>query len=357
MKYEIDFIGTKENKGNADAICFRYKKNGKFINVVYDGGSKGLVSELTEHLKKYYFENKSNPKIIDYLICSHPDQDHASGIIEIINNFQIGKIIMNIPWNYINDIWEYIDDRRITEDSLIKRLKKNYPYVNEIETLANQKNIEILEGFENTIINENLKILSPSKDFFLELLIESNKTPLEKSKPQSSFLESVINKIKETWDKDSLKEDIKTSVENEMSIILLGDMEEEHKFLLTGDAGIRGLNKAIEKANKIFIPLKKVNFYQIPHHGSRHNLSPSIMNKIVGKIKKKSTESNKVAYVSVAYNSNYPKTAVVNAFIRRGVKVYKTEGKTICYSHSMPTRKGWNPLEELLFCQESDELE
>lgn len=26
MKYEIDFIATKENKANADAICFRYEK-------------------------------------------------------------------------------------------------------------------------------------------------------------------------------------------------------------------------------------------------------------------------------------------------------------------------------------------
>jgi possible hydrolase len=31
-----------------------------------------------------------------------------------------------------------------------------------------------------------------------------------------------------------------------MSIVLLGDME-ENKFLLTGDVGLKGLEKAIEK--------------------------------------------------------------------------------------------------------------
>ena len=34
MKYEIDFIATKENKGNADTICFCYEKDGKFINFI-----------------------------------------------------------------------------------------------------------------------------------------------------------------------------------------------------------------------------------------------------------------------------------------------------------------------------------
>lgn len=40
----------------------------------------------------------------------------------------------------------------------------------------------------------------------------------------------------------------------------------------------------MQKGNKIDTPLTEVNFYQIPHHGSRHNLSPSIMNKMVGNI-------------------------------------------------------------------------
>ena len=87
MRYDIDFIATKENKRNADAICFRYEKDVKFINVVYDGGSKVLANKLIEHLEEFYFKNEYYPKI-DYLICSHPDQGHASGIIEVIKKFK-----------------------------------------------------------------------------------------------------------------------------------------------------------------------------------------------------------------------------------------------------------------------------
>ena len=356
MRYEIDFIATKENKGNADAICFRYEKDGKFINVVYDGGSKVLANKLIKHLEEFYFKNEYYPKI-DYLICSHPDQDHASGLIEVIEKFEIDKIIMNIPWNYIDDIWDNVNDGRISKESLEKRLKDDYPYIAKIEKLAKEKGIEIIEGFEDKEINENLKILSPSKEFFIELLRKSKKTKyLDESDYKSnihtelpkSILSKITNWIKELWSKDSLKEDVETSEENEMSIVLLGDME-ENKFLLTGDVGIKGLEKAIEKGNKICIPLTGVNFYQIPHHGSRHNLSPSIMNKLVGNIVSEGIKLKKVAYASVAYESDYPRKAVVNAFIRRGIQVYKTNGYTLNHSFLMPEREGWSSIPELSF--------
>ena len=352
MRYEIDFIATKENKGNADAICFRYEKDDKFINVVYDGGSKVLANKLIEHLEEFYFKNEYYPKI-DYLICSHPDQNHASGLIEVIEKVEIGKIIMNIPWNYIDDIWDNVNDGRISKESLEKRLKDDYPYVAKIEELAQEKGIEIIEGFEDKEINENLKILSPSKEFFIELLKKSKKTKyLDEDDYKSNIytesakniLSKFTNWIKELWGKDSLKEDVETSEENEMSIVLLGDME-ENKFLLTGDVGIKGL----EKANKIGTPLTEVNFYQIPHHGSRHNLSPSIMNKMVGNIVSERMKLKKVAYASVAYESDYPRKAVVNAFIRRGVQVYKTDGYTITYSHLTSERLGWSSISELSF--------
>ena len=353
MRYEIDFIATKENKGNADAICFRYEKDGKFINVVYDGGSKVLANKLIKHLEEFYFKNEYYPKI-DYLICSHPDQDHASGLIEVIEKFEIDKIMMNIPWNYIDDIWDNVNDGRISKESLEKRLKDDYPYVVEIEKLAKEKGIEIIEGFEDKQINENLKILSPSKEFFIELLKKSKKTEyLDESNYKSNiYTESakstISNWIKELWSKDSLKEDVETSEENEMSIVLLGDME-ENKFLLTGDVGLKGLEKAIEKGNIIGIPLTEINFYQIPHHGSRHNLSSSIMNKMVGNIVSEGIKLKKVAYASVAYGSDHPRKAVVNAFIRRGVQVYKTNGYTLHQSFLMPEREGWTSVPELPF--------
>ena len=68
------------------------------------------------------------------------------------------------------------------------------------------------------------------------------------------------------------------------------------------------------------------------------------MNKIVGNI-----VSEGIKLKKVAYESDYPRKAVVNAFIRRDVQVYKTDGYTITYSHLTSEKTGWSSISELSF--------
>lgn len=46
---------------------------------------------------------------------------------------------------------------------------------------------------------------------------------------------------------------------------------------------------------------------------------------------------------------------VVNAFTRRGVKVYKTNGNTIHHHMNMPDREGWSSLTKLNFEKKVEE--
>ena len=61
--------------------------------------------------------------------------------------------------------------------------------------MAEDKKIEICEAFQGKIIECQLEILSPSKEFYLELMIESNKTPLEKSNVHESAARKIVNKL------------------------------------------------------------------------------------------------------------------------------------------------------------------
>lgn len=144
---------------------------------VYDGGLTEYGVALKEHLRKYYFNNDPNPKI-DYVICSHPDQDHAVGLTEILENFEVGMLVMNRPWLYVDELFPKVYDGGVTKASLEKRLRESYPYADALETLAKDKGIPIQEGFQGTDIDGHLTILSPSRDFYLQLLVESSKTPL-----------------------------------------------------------------------------------------------------------------------------------------------------------------------------------
>ena len=338
---------------DADAIAFRWKDStGSYKIGIFDGGLHAYGEKLKEHLEQYYFAD-GQPKVIDCVICSHSDSDHASGLQSILKNFQVKALYMNRPWRHINDVWGNIIDDRITKNSLEKKLKESYEYIAVLEEIADEKSIPIYNAFQGTCIEGCLYVMSPTKDFYKNLLIESSKTPLDS---KVSLIEGALTKglkcirsFWESWSDENLKETVTTSEENEMSIILLGDMQEE-KFLLTGDAGIRALEIAISHASSMGTSMvDDISFYQIPHHGGRHNVAPSILNSLVGSILPEGERINKTAFVSAGKNSDHPLQMVVNAFIRRGVSVYTTNGQTIRHSRNMPDRSGWSKLSRLEF--------
>lgn len=367
MKYELDFIGVNEETKDADAIGIHWIENDIHTIGVYDGGFSSHGTTLKSIIDRFYFtENKTD---IDFVICSHSDQDHASGLKTIIENTTVKKLYMNRPWLYIDALYEKISDGRITKNSLEERLKKTYKYIEELESLATEKGVEICEAFEGTVINDKLTILHPNKETYISLIVESNKIDflemnadekdlftIMKNSLSLSF-KKIYNWITETWAGESLKEDVSTSAENETSIIIVGDMGKE-KFLLVGDAGVKALNAANEYYNSFIGTLKDdIKIYQIPHHGGRHNINSSTLDTIIGPVVAENTTTDKQAYVCAGKNSDHPLKMVKNAFIRRGVKVYVASGQTINHHIEIPSRNGWVTVKNHDFSNEVEEWE
>nr|MCR4674018.1 hypothetical protein [Lachnospiraceae bacterium] len=349
MGYEINFIGISEETKDADAIALRWEDQGKTTTIgVYDGGNQKYGEGLGSFLDDYFLTPSKDS--IDFVVCSHSDMDHSSGLKHILENYKVKKLYMNRPWLYIDELFPYIDDGRITKESLEKRLRESYSYISDLEEIANNKDIEICEAFEGTLVSDEMGIISPSKEFYLELLKESQKTPLTEDSIRS--YESLLSRVKryirnliESWTTEYLREDVTTSAENEMSVVCLGcDYDDTNCFLLTGDAGIRALSNSIHLTEGNGFSIKeKVNFIQIPHHGGRHNISPSLLDKLVGKTISKESTPTKTGFCSVGKNSDHPLQMVVNAFTRRGVKVYKTNGGIICHHVGIQfNRPGWS---------------
>ncbi len=191
MAYEIDFIGIDEESKDSDAIAFRWKdENGNYKIGVYDGGIQAYGEKLQEHLNQYYFNQNETDRVIDFVICSHSDLDHASGLKTILNNFKVNILYMNRSWLYVDDVFDKVSDGRITKDSLQRRLKEKYKYVSELEEIANEKGIKIIETFQGEVIEDQVIVMSPTKEFYLDLLVESDKTPLMAAE-NSSFVKSV----------------------------------------------------------------------------------------------------------------------------------------------------------------------
>lgn len=342
MKYEIEFLPVGNGEKSGDAILIRWEESEDNYKVmVVDGGTKESGNKIVEHIKTYYKTTH-----VDYVVNSHPDQDHASGLSVVLEELTIGELWIHRPWNYTEQIIDYFHDGRITEQSLKKRLQKSFSYVYPLEQLALQKKITIKEPYQGSKIGI-FEVLSPKKDWYLYNLIpQFNKTPQAKSAFTEAFesiKETVLNWIDEDLHIETLSEDGETSADNESSTILYVNINNKG-ILLTGDAGVNALDKAYTYKPQIADNLR---FIQVPHHGSRRNVSPSILDNILGE---KGQEENKTAFISAGKESStHPRQSVVNAFIRRGCKVIATKGATKRHQNGTPERKGWVTVEPLKF--------
>jgi|DewCreStandDraft_2_1066082.scaffolds.fasta_scaffold00009_124 beta-lactamase superfamily II metal-dependent hydrolase len=361
MAYEVDFLPVGEGERCGDAIALRFgnlagSRDQQQVWVI-DGGTKESGQALVGHIKKYYGTDR-----VDVVVCTHPDSDHASGLSVVLEQMsKVGVLLMHQPWNHAEDIHHLFDDERVTRSRIEERVWRALQDVRELEKIATRKGIPIREPF-----SDDCKfVLSPSKAFYEQQLANFRCMPEVAKKTQMQrLIEALFAKAKEaaraaeTWFKETLAdpEPDATSAENNSSVVLLLELDGE-RFLFTADAGVPALTEAANRADALGIDLKNVRFIQVPHHGSKRNVGPTILNRIVGPIKQ--TESyDKAAYVSASKDGQpkHPAKKVVNAFKRRGAQVYATQGRTLWHhSSDAPQRQGWSNATPLPFYEEVDE--
>lgn len=347
--YEIDFLPVGNGERSGDAIAVRYGTPGNYKVMVYDGGTKESGQALVDHIKKYYQTTR-----VDYMVNSHPDADHSSGLSVVLEQLDVRELWMHRPWEHSAKISDYFNDGRITDESLAERLKAKMAAAYALEKLAMDKGIPIYEPFRGAMIGDFV-VLSPEQHWYLHTLVpEFEKSPEQKKQVVDAALSlllksmaeaagKIVTWIAEQWGIETLRENVETSAENESSVVLYGVID-SRGILLTGDAGVRALTATADftESSGVSLPAD-LRFAQIPHHGSRHNVSTSVLDRVIGP--RKPTDdgaTTKTAFVSAGKDSTtHPRKMVVNAFLRRGAKVVATQGETKRHSHKMPPRDGW----------------
>ena len=359
MAHEIDFLAVGDGERSGDAIALRYGDGDTYRIHVIDGGDQAAGARMVDHIRKYY----GNPSYIDAVTCTHGDDDHSSGLREVIKAFGIGSIWMNRPWLYASSIIDDFKDRRMTVDSLVGRLREEYPILVEIEEIAGERGIDIHEAFRGAKLGA-FTILAPSRERYLQLIPEFSRTPEQAAshRSHSSVPRGLLARaaqpvldvgewIAETWGRETLEENVETSASNESSVVQMATLDGA-RILLTGDAGVFALGEAAKYAEVHGYRLPGINVVQVPHHGSRHNVRPSALDRWVGPRLRTGASSGTVAFASVAKASKtHPRKKVVNAFIRRGAKVYATKGTSVWHHRGTPLREGWGPVNPLEFSE------
>jgi beta-lactamase superfamily II metal-dependent hydrolase len=183
-------------------------------------------------------------------------------------------------------------------------------------------------------------VLWPSKQYYEELVADftdiSLSKKIEKAVKKLAFLaKEAIERIEETLhiDTETLTDDYEdTDAENNSSLVLFLQADQK-RILFTWDVGKEWLKRVIEFADNNKINISEIDILDIPHHGSKRNLWPTILNRL--KPKKACISCPK------EWDPKHPSRKVVNALIRRWADVLTTKWSTKCYKHKTETRSWW----------------
>jgi beta-lactamase superfamily II metal-dependent hydrolase len=364
MGMEIEFFAVGEGSAAGDAITCRYTdQQGYYRVMVIDGGTDASGQDIVDHIKTIYGPDT----VVSDVVSTHPDTDHSCGLRAVLRELPVERLWIHGLWWHAPEIVHMFSDPRWTADGLAKAIRDRYPVVQELMELAAGQGAAILEPFAGEQIGP-FTVLSPSREVYQHLIPQFRKTPdadtdylreqgIWLGTPKGGVWNALLEKageiteswVAESWYHERLKEGGVTAAENESSIVLLGEFD-GIRVLLTGDAGINALNWACDYADYFGLPRNNLKVIQVPQHGSRRNVSPQILDRLLGPILVEGSPSTTYAIASVPKDeAKHPRKMVTNAFLRRGAAVSVTRGEKARLHAHMPARGNEGPLNVLPF--------
>lgn len=347
ISYQIDFIKVNSKNNGSCAIIYSTVNGVSTFNLV-DAGYKNTYNDIKNHIdefyaSKYYYLFPHNKFYFDNIIITHNDLDHCGGILNLLEDYKVKKIWMLRPWIYAHELIKCFTRYKNVEN-LKEKLQKSYSNLYEIEKKALEKNIKICEPFQGQQIGASL-ILGPSREHFLKMICESEKTP------DSQFNKGIENftiikeadEVLSKWGDENFSPD-ETSSENEMSVVQFINVP-DYSLLLTGDVGRRGLCYAIDYLKKIYGSVPKIDIFEVPHHGSRHNLSTALLDELFGPRLNSPLQQNEMSkFIAIVQASGidktYPRKVVIRAIHHRGGSICTVKSDWILIGNKLDDRKG-----------------
>jgi beta-lactamase superfamily II metal-dependent hydrolase len=367
MGYEIDFLNVGEESKSGQAIILRfgnlYGSRDEQVVMVVDGGFVETGDRIVEHITNIYGTDR-----VDVVVSTHPDADHINGLEKVLVELEVQQLWMHQPWLHTDAAESLFEAAGQVSTKLAEKVAKSISAVQTLEVVASSKGIPVQEPFAPAqAFDGQIVILGPSPEFYEELLVEESKETSLKAAIRSMLSGSaglaeaaaapVTKWLDESLDIETLTDEGVVSPMNESSLIF----ELRHdgtRVLFTADAGQRALTYAADAIDLWGLATQPHNLIQIPHHGSRRNVGPTVLNRLVGAIGA-APYGSFYACATAAVNGapKHPAKKVLNAFTRRGAETFVTRERGIRFPHTAPPRPGWDtkPTPEPLYTKVEDE--
>jgi beta-lactamase superfamily II metal-dependent hydrolase len=321
---EIDMLYV----GRADCVLVTKWYGPWATRVLIDGGNKGSAEKVRTFLLG------RGATYIDHLVCSHPHDDHAGGLVELVGHedLHFGKAWVHKPNEHV--------DRGAMDSALSKRasLKRAQVALKSLQTAdallaaLDARGVPVEEPFEGKTVGF-LEVCGPSEGYYEQLLEGFTDPDGVLNDAVCHALIGVLegSAVLKSSSAPTLEAAPVTTPENNSSVILRAE-HDGGTYLFTADAGTEALDRA-----KWWHDLDGCRWMQIPHHGSRSNVTEKL-------IKHFSPAS---VFVSADGSEKHPSPAVVDAFKEAGARVFGTHhphaGNLRATAGNVPDRPGYAP--------------
>lgn len=323
--HEFDVIAVGKDK-DADALAARFTRpdNGAMAHVVIDAGWQADGDKVVATLEQHY----KAPKV-DVVLLTHPDGDHIGGLGKVFDSFSVDRLVLH---------------------RLDQRGGANLPAAKAVQELvekAESKGTTVVEPRPGlTFAGGAMTILGPSDDYYDQLVQEEVEKEAAAAVAKSlnlreaarAFGDRVLGLLPVEVPFDDGPGANPRNNSSVITLLRLGS----RRILLTADAGVPAIERALDYADEAGHPATKPDIVQIPHHGSRRNGSSAMLDRLLGTA---TDELRGESFVNVVSKEDpkHPSGRIVNAYKRRGYPYFWTAGMSYCWAEDAPARVGWGP--------------
>lgn len=352
MGYEIDFLHAGDESKSGQGIALRFGNlhgsREEQVVMVIDGGFLETGDALVNHIRTHYDTER-----VDVVVSTHPDNDHIKGLEKVLVDLEVGELWMHQAWLHSVGAGRLFETATQVSSTIAEKIVRNLEAQQTLETVAAAYRVPIWEPFgPASLFDGQIVILGPSEPFYEQLLAEETQETKSRvlardfarslTESLTKTAEKVTRWIDESLDVETLTDGGVTSEMNETSVVF----ELRHdgrRVLFTADAGQRALTECANVIDDYDLAAQHYSLVQIPHHGSRRNVGPTVLDRLVGGIGVNPENSWAACSCSATKGDpTHPSKRVTNAFTRRGSKTWVTRAESFLFSHNAPPRPDWN---------------
>lgn len=298
MDFVIDLIYVGDGDG---IVIWGRNPNEQDFVFFLDGGNQEFGTKIVQHYKKWIKPHLYEKRTIAF-INSHPHADHINGLIEIVK--ELGE---ELDWGIYNDPVKFISEelrKNIkqsalkNEDADIDHLYKSFQKVQELNDLCEQYNIKKFEALTDGFKYNEMKIVSPSREFYTSKVQTFTNIDFLKRVDYTNSTSEVDETLESLKPCAIVDEKNDASPENLSATVIELIDSNNNRYLLTSDAGV----ESFDDMEKNGFSTENLSIVQLPHHGSRRNISTNWIGKF----------APKMFIISAQGNNKHPRKAVLS---------------------------------------------